>query len=166
LGKVISEKLSDFNKEAGMVAEQLFYCWDQRKISVESGDIPHGYWELRGCVLEQSPKIFDCHCAEKVEKINLDNAIAKIELKSIKDPNQAANVLGVGAGAVLGLRFFGLLGAIGGALAGQALCGNRTEIAATVHLTDGRSFEATMEKNLYERLKAIAARNPESQVKE
>jgi hypothetical protein len=142
-----------------MGAEEMFYSLDPRKICVLAGDIPAGYWELHGCIMERSPSLFKETETGPANKLDLDQAIARVEMKAIKDGNPAASLVSVGVGALAGLRFFGPLGAVGGALVGQALAGNRHEVTVDVHLSDGRHFEAFMDKQIYQRLQTIAGRD-------
>jgi hypothetical protein len=143
-----------------MGAEDLLYRMDPKKIRVSSGDITHGYWELHSMKLERSSELFKCSTAASCpsEEINLAGQITSLELKNIEDANPAANMVGIGVGALAGLRFFGPIGAIGGAVAGQLLVGNRHEVTVEVLLNDGRKFQATMDKSIYQRLKAIHER--------
>lgn len=141
-------------------AEDVLYRLDPRKIRVLSGDIPLGYWELHGCVMERSSEIFkNSESAAAAASVNLDQAISKLDLKNVEDANPAANLVGIGVGAFAGLRFFGPIGAIGGAVLGQTLVGNRHEVNVDVHLSDGKQFCAVMDKSVYQRLKAIANRS-------
>lgn len=143
-----------------MGAEDILYRLDPKKIKVISGDIPAGYWELHSCTLVKSSDLFKTSdVIEAKQEINLDQAIAKLDVKNIEDANPTANLVGVGVGALAGLRFFGPIGAIGGAVAGQMLVGNRHEVTVNVQLTDGRQFVASMDKAVYQRLIAVHARS-------
>lgn len=143
-----------------MGAEDVLYRLDPRKIHVVSGDIDPGYWELQSYKLVKSPELFNTKDPKGASvEINLHNAIAKLDLQKIEDANPTANLVGIGVGALAGLRFFGLLGAVGGAVAGQMLAGNRHELTVEVLLQDGRHFIAQMDKNIYQRLKLIANRD-------
>lgn len=147
-------------------AQDILYRFDARKIKIISGDIPAGYWELHSCILER------CECpvggssagadssseTSKDRKVDLDGIITRMSVKNVEDANPAANMLGVGVGALAGLRFFGPLGAIGGAVAGQMLVGNRHDVTVEVKLKNGTQFTATMDKNVYQRLQVVANR--------
>lgn len=145
-----------------MGAEDLLYRMDPKKIRVNTGDISLGYWELHSMKLERSSDLSEMfkpgESKTAKEEINLEGVISKLELKTIEDANPAANMVGIGVGALAGLRFFGPIGAIGGAVAGQMLVGNRHEVSVDVQLNDGRNFQATMDKAIYQRLKAIHER--------
>lgn len=141
-----------------MGAEDILYRLDPKKIRVISGDITSGYWELHSMKLERSGELFKSGSGEALEEIKLDGQITSLELKNIEDANPTANMLGIGVGALAGLRFFGPIGAIGGAVAGQMLIGNRHEVSVDVHLNDGRKFHASMDKSVFQRLKAIHER--------
>jgi len=141
-----------------MSAEDILYRMDPRKIHIISGDIAPGYWELHGSTLSASPQLLKPAQSNKQQAIKLDRNIAKLDLKEIADSNPTANLVGIGVGALAGLRLFGPLGAIGGAVAGQIVMGNRHELTAEVLLQDGRQFTAQMDKNIFNRLKLIAER--------
>lgn len=143
-----------------MGAEDFLYKLDPTKIRVISGDIPLGFWGLHGCTLSQSPALFDLGSNENSNSsIILDGEIAALGVENIADANPTGNLIGVGVGALAGLRFFGPIGAIGGAVAGQFLLGNRHEITLSVTLKDGRHFVAIMEKSVYQRFKLIGVRS-------
>ena len=147
-----------------MKAEDYFYRLDPRKVRIVSGDIPAGYWELHGCTLERSGKLFGDAPAEikPYDRLELDRNIKRIEVQEVPDPDYSSDLLGIGVGAFVGLRFLGPLGAIGGALAGHALMGNRQQQSVDVILHDGRRFSAIMDRNVFQRLKAIEMRSESS----
>ncbi len=146
-----------------MGAEDILYRLDPRKIRVESGDISAGYWELHSCVMQKSPELFkETAASDACAELNLDQMIEKLEVKNVKDANPTGNMLGVGVGALAGLRYFGPVGAIGGAVAGHLLVGNRHEMHVDVLLRDGRRFTAYMDKDVFKRMQTIAARPVES----
>ncbi|MBX9573647.1 MAG: hypothetical protein K2X77_32395 [Candidatus Obscuribacterales bacterium] len=141
-----------------MGPEDILYRLDPTKVRVVSGDIAEGYWELRACSLVRSPELFAPE-SETREQIDLDGQIQNLDIKNIKDANPAGNWVGIGVGALTGLRFFGPLGAIGGAVLGNALVGNRHEITVTVRLKSGKMFVLSMDKDVYSRLKLIGERS-------
>ena len=141
-----------------MGVEECFYRLDPRKIHVISGDVPAGYWDLHACVLERSGDMLKDANAADVNRLDLDDQIETVELQDINNTSSTSNLIGLGVGALAGLRFFGPLGAIGGALAAQALVGNRHDVTVSVKLKDGRHFVASMDKNLHRRLQAIKSR--------
>lgn len=145
-----------------MGAEDILYRLDPTKVRIVSGDIAEGYWDLRGCSLVRSPELFRIAVegeAPAPEQVDLDGQIQNLDIKNIKDANPTGNLIGIGVGALAGLRFFGPLGAIGGALVGSAVVGNRHEITVTVRLKNGRLFVASMDKDVYARLKLIGERS-------
>jgi hypothetical protein len=145
-----------------MGAEDILYRLDPTKVRIVSGDIAEGYWDLRGCSLVRSPELLRVAAEGEVpepEQVDLDGQIQNLDIKNIKDANPTGNLIGIGVGALAGLRFFGPLGAIGGALVGSALVGNRHEITVTVRLKNGRLFVASMDKDVYARLKLIGERS-------
>lgn len=141
-----------------MGAEDILYRLDPTKVRIISGDIAEGYWELRACSLVRSPELFS-PATDDLEQVDLDGQIQNLDIKNIKDANPTGNMVGIGIGALAGLRFFGPLGAIGGALIGSAVVGNRHEITVTVRLKSGRLFVASMDKDVYARLKLIGERS-------
>ena len=141
-----------------MGAEDLLYRMDPKKIRVTTGDITPGYWELHSMKLERSGELFKSGSSSPLEELDLNGAIEKMDVKTIEDANPGANMVGIGVGALAGLRFFGPIGAIGGAVAGQMLVGNRHDVTVDVQLSDGRKFQATMDKSIYQRLKTIHER--------
>jgi hypothetical protein len=140
-----------------MVAEDILYRFDPRKIKVLSGDIAEGYWELRGCVMHRVADLFKEASTDADSRLDLDQQIASIAIETVDESNQACNLAGIGIGALAGFRFFGPLGALGGAVIGQTLMGNCAELKVEVQLKDGKSFVAQMDKNIHKRLKAIEA---------
>ncbi len=140
-----------------MQAEDVIYRFDPRKIRVVSGDVPVGYWELRGCKLVRCRDVFDGSTSDGME-LDLDAKVKKLQLRKIADANPGANIVGVGLGALLGLRCCGRVGAITGAIAGQLLVGNRYDMTVDVHLTDGKQFLAHMDSAVYKRMQAVGAR--------
>ena len=146
-----------------MVAEDILYRFDPRKIRVMSGDIAEGYWELRGCVMNRAADLFKEISSDPASLLDLDQQIASIEIQTVEEANKACNLAGVGIGALAGFRILGPLGAIAGAVIGQSLMGNCAELKVEVELKDGRKFVAQMDKNIHKRLKAIAARHASEQ---
>lgn len=140
-----------------MLAEDVLYRFDPRKVRLVSGDLPQGYWELHGCRLIRCRDMFDGSNTDSME-VNLDGCVKRLQLQKVADANPGANVLGVGVGALLGLRCCGRVGAITGAIAGQLLVGNRYDMTVKVHLTDGRHFVAHMDSAVYKRMQAVGAR--------
>ncbi len=145
-----------------MGAESILYKMDPRKIQVTQGDIQAGFWELSGCSLVRSPELFANPAKNENDCLQLDHNIAKLELKNIENANQTANMVGIGLGALAGLRFFGPIGAIGGAVAGQVIMGNRHELTVEILLQDGRHFTASMDKAVYERFRVISQKDMEN----
>lgn len=141
-----------------MGAEDILYRLDPTKVRAVSGDIGEGFWDLRGCSLVRSPELFGQEAETKPEQIDLDGNIQNLDIKNIKEANPTGNWVGIGVGALAGMRFFGPLGAIGGAVLGSALVGNRQEITVTVRLKSGRVFVLSMDKDVYARLKLIGER--------
>ncbi len=143
-----------------MGAEDILYQLDPRKIRIVSGDVAAGYWELRGCVLKKSPELFkETETQNSTSDVSLDQEIEKLNLLTIADANPAGNLLGIGVGALAGLRYFGPVGAVGGAVVGQLLVGNRHEVNLEVVLKDGRKFVTFMDKAVYMRFQTIAGRS-------
>lgn len=146
-----------------MGAEEFLYRLDPRKLEIVSGDLKCGFWDLRGCTLHRSPELFNSKDTNQnldpQDEVNLDRSIASLNIRSIKDANAAGNMVGIGVGALAGLRFFGPLGAVAGAIAGQAVVGNRHEVVLEILLQDGRHFVAKMDKAVYERIKVIVGRD-------
>lgn len=79
-------------------------------------------------------------------------------MKECRESNSIGAFVGTGAGAIVGLRYYGVPGAVGGALLGHLLSGNHAQVCAAVELTDGRCFVATMSSGVFTRLSAIANR--------
>lgn len=144
-----------------MSAQDVVYRFDPRKMRVNSGDVPAGYWELHSCKLVRCSDLFGKKNVKR-EEIDLAGRIKSVEIDGVDESSKGASMLGLGAGALVGFRLFGPIGAIGGALAGQALVGTRDEVNVTVQLNDGTSFSALMDKTIYERLKMVAQRPTQS----
>lgn len=137
----------------------VLYRLDPRKIRVISGDVEGGYWELQSLSMVRSLKLFKEADKDSSNVVSLDNAIEKLEIVNIENAHPAANIAGVAVGAWAGLRVFGPLGAIIGAVGAQALVGNRQEMTVEVQLVDGRKFVASMDTKLYKRFQALKARS-------
>jgi len=131
--------------------EEIVYKLDPSKLKISSGDFAEGFWELKGSILMQLPSI----PAVKdtiLDSIDLLDRIESLTNEGSTHPNPIGAIMTAGAGALTGLRFFGIPGAIGGAAAGHFLSGNRQELNVHCKLKDGRSFSAMMDPKMLERL--------------
>lgn len=136
--------------------ENLLYRCDKNKIRVVSGDIREGFWNLDGFSLVQAPSC--CGSESPANKVELAGNLKSVNVKECRESNSIGALVGAGAGAIVGLRYYGMPGAVGGALLGNLLSGNHAQVCADVSLTDGRSFVATMSSGVFARLSAIANR--------
>lgn len=135
--------------------ENLLYR-DKNKIRVVSGDIPEGHWSLDGFSLVQAASC--CGSTSSAQKVGLAGNLKSVSVKECRESNSIGAFVGTGAGALVGLRYYGMPGAVGGALLGHLLSGNHAQVCADVALLDGRSFVATMGSGMFTRLVAIANR--------
>ncbi len=141
-----------------MGVENLLYRYDKTKFRVISGDVQYGYWSLDGYSLVRAPEC--CGSRNSTENpINLERNILSVQVSEVGQANTTGSILGAGVGAMAGLRYYGFVGAIGGAFAGHFLGGGSPEIRVEVELTDGRKFVASMSPALYKRFSAIANRD-------
>ena len=137
--------------------ENVINRYDKTKIQVVSGDLSAGFWSLDGFTLVRSSSCCGGSSATP-ERIALQGALTKLVVKDLGQSHSTASIIGAGVGALAGLRFYGLVGAIGGAFAGHFLGGSRAEVSAEAELSDGRKFVATMDPSIFKRLAAIANR--------
>lgn len=142
-----------------MVVDNLVLQFDKRKIQIISGDLKSGLWQLDEFALVKADTCgkfrSDTSAGERVE---LEGQVKSVEIEKVGQAGGTASALGAGAGAMAGLRFYGLPGAIGGALVGHFLAGGATVVRATVVMNDGRKFLAAMSPVQLKRLTAIANR--------
>lgn len=136
--------------------ENVFYRYDKTKIRVISGDVQEGFWSLDGFQLVKAPSC--CGSAIPTERIDLSGKIASVQLQDAKQSCPAGSIVGAGMGALAGLRYYGLVGALGGAFAGHFICGGSTEIHVNVEFVDGRKFLAVMSPGMFRRFTGIANR--------
>lgn len=135
-----------------MVVENLLCKYDKNKIRIISGDIENGLWTLDGFSLVPAKG------SAINKRIDLEQRISNIQLRDAKPTNSTGSILGAGVGALAGLRYYGVVGAIGGAFAGHFIGGGQTEVCVDIELTDGRKFAASMSPTMCKRLSAIANR--------
>lgn len=140
-----------------MAVENLLYRYDKSKIKVTSGDLTEGYWTLNGFELVKAPRCCGSNFPE--QKVSLVANVAKVSVQECRESNSIGAFVGTGAGALMGLRYFGMQGAIGGALLGNVLSGNHAEVCAEIELGDGRKFVASMNSAMFKRVSAIANRD-------
>ncbi|MBY0549675.1 MAG: hypothetical protein K2W95_20525 [Candidatus Obscuribacterales bacterium] len=136
--------------------ENLLYRCDKNKIRIVSGDLQEGYWSLEGFCLVAAASC--CGSPSPAAKVELAGNLSRVNVKECRESNSIGAFVGTGAGAIVGLRYYGLPGAVGGALLGHLLSGNHAQVCADVVLLDGRSFVATMSSGIFTRLSAIANR--------
>jgi hypothetical protein len=116
------------------------------KVKVLAGDLMEGCWELSGPALKRSSD----RGTTFAEPVNLANNISNLELKDQINKDSLEPVVTAGIGALLGLRFFGLIGAAGGATLGFLFSNNHPQISISCKLKDGRQFLAVMSPQAYQ----------------
>ncbi len=121
------------------------------KVNIIAGDILTGSWELSGSQLKRPPS-----GGTTAEPVNLSNNISKLDLKDQINKDALEPVVTAGVGAMLGLRFFGLIGAAGGAALGLLFSNNHPQISVICKLKDGRQFIAVMSPQAYQLLRQYA----------
>jgi len=133
--------------------DALLNLGDQTKIRVVAGDLPEGNWYLDGSRLKRS----QVTGVTVSETIDLAQNIKLLDLRNYLAKDSTEPLMGAGIGALLGLRFFGLLGAAGGAIAGHFLTQKGPEVSISCELKDGRKFLAVVHPKMYDRLRSIGS---------
>ena len=121
-------------------------CGADTKVKVIAGDLLEGNWEISGTTLKRAPE----RGTTVTEPVNLADNISKLDLKDQLNKDNLEPVVTAGIGALLGLRFFGLIGAAGGATLGFLFSNNHPQISISCHLKDGRQFIAVMSPQAYQ----------------
>ncbi len=121
------------------------------KVKIIAGDVPSGYWDLRGPRLTQPP-VPPKAVGESVE---LAGNVRRLDLKDMIGKDSFEPFVGAGIGALLGFRLFGFLGAAAGAMAGHMLTKDGLEVSVTCELKDGRKFIAVMAPETYQQLVSL-----------
>jgi hypothetical protein len=116
------------------------------KVNIIAGDLLEGNWELSGGTLKRPPG----QSTTITEPVNLANNISKLDLKDQINKDSLEPVVTAGIGALLGLRFFGFIGAAGGAALGLLFSNNHPQVSITCKLKDGRQFLAVMSPQAYQ----------------
>ncbi|MGH9553892.1 MAG: hypothetical protein ACRD3W_31230 [Terriglobales bacterium] len=118
---------------------------NQNRVKVIAGDVSGGFWDLDGSTLKRANSAV-------TEEMDLSNNVKKLELKDTLKKDDFEPLVGAGVGALLGLRFFGLIGAAVGGAAGHLLTQHKPEISVNVELGDGRKFLAVMTPAMFQNL--------------
>jgi len=146
------------NGETDVGIEEIVYKLDPTKLKISSGDFAEGFWELKGSILMQLPS-FPATKNTVLDSVDLTDKIESLRTEGTTHPNPIGSLMSAGAGALTGLRFFGIPGAIGGAAAGHILSGNKQELNVHCKLKDGRSFIAMMDPKMLERLHQLGPKH-------
>jgi hypothetical protein len=140
--------------------ESLIYNHDESKIKVVAGDLAPGFWEISGSTLRCV--VFEPNL--KHDSVNLATSLKRLDVKDMMSQDMSEPLVGAGIGALLGLRFFGLVGAADGAAAGYFFTNPKNQVSATVELKDGRKFIAVMTPQQFQRLHEYAPKRSEHTV--
>lgn len=108
-------------------------------VKVVAGDLTNGKWQYGG--------IFSPTSISKGESIDLKTQTESIEPLNAEKVKKLAGTAGWG---IAGAALLGPLGAIGGMLLG----GNKTEVAFSCTLKDGRQFMATTDGKTWQKIMA------------
>lgn len=128
--------------------DSLLKGFDETKIKLIAGDLPLGMWEVEGSTLKQVG-------TESSERIDLSKEIAAVKLKNELNKDPYEPLVGAGVGALVGARF-GIIGIIGGAVAGHYLMAGKPEVSATIDFKDGRTCIAVMSAGMLQTVQSFS----------
>jgi len=118
------------------------------KIKVLAGDLDNGSWEYSSMFgTSVMSRASTAKSIWKGERYNLITDVANIEQLTEEKVKKLA---GTALWGVAGAALLGPIGAIGGMMLG----GNKTEIAFTCNLKDGRKFMATTDSKTWQKIMA------------